>query len=224
MSELDPLQTRSRLLQAAGEVFAEVGYREATVREICARAGANIAGVNYHFGGKDELYAAVLEQHFADNVTRFPIRSDLAGSPEGALHEFVRISLERMLSEDKPAWHAKLTLREITEPTPHFDTIAERFMKPHFGALRALVDRLTGPGVPEERRRLLALSGMGQIVFYKIAHHAVKRITPEQGTGPEDRVVLARHITEVLLAAARDLRERYGAGASTLHSPEEEKS
>jgi AcrR family transcriptional regulator len=44
--------TRERLLEAAGHVFAEHGYHATTVREIVKRSGANIAAVNYHFGGK----------------------------------------------------------------------------------------------------------------------------------------------------------------------------
>ena len=46
------------MLQAAVEVFSEVGYEAATVRQLCERAGAkNIAAVNYYFGGKEKLYA-----------------------------------------------------------------------------------------------------------------------------------------------------------------------
>src|ERR1700733_7975250 len=55
-----PDNTRARLLDAAGQVFAETGYQAATVRQICAQAGVNIALVNYHFGDKLELYTEVL--------------------------------------------------------------------------------------------------------------------------------------------------------------------
>ena len=40
---------RERLLEAAGEIFAEHGFRNTTVREICKRADINLAAVNYYF-------------------------------------------------------------------------------------------------------------------------------------------------------------------------------
>ncbi len=52
--------TRDKLIEAAGHVFAERGYRAATIREICRRAGANVAAVNYTFGDKMGLYTEVL--------------------------------------------------------------------------------------------------------------------------------------------------------------------
>ena len=54
--------TKVRLLEAAGEEFAEKGYELARVRSICERAGANLAAVNYHFGDKEQLYLDVLRE------------------------------------------------------------------------------------------------------------------------------------------------------------------
>jgi len=56
----DGTDTKERLLRAASKVFAQRGYREATIAEICHKAGSNVAAVNYHFGGKDAVYIPVL--------------------------------------------------------------------------------------------------------------------------------------------------------------------
>ena len=55
-------QTRQRLLEAAAEVFAAEGFHTATVRQICARAKANVAAIHYHFGSKEELYLELLRE------------------------------------------------------------------------------------------------------------------------------------------------------------------
>jgi AcrR family transcriptional regulator len=59
-------KTRQRLLDAAGELFAEKGFRLAGTREICRKAGTDIAAIHYHFGNKESLYEAVLR--YADNL------------------------------------------------------------------------------------------------------------------------------------------------------------
>jgi AcrR family transcriptional regulator len=52
--------TKERILDAAETLFMEHGFEGASVRSVTAAAGVNVAGVNYHFGSKEELFQAVL--------------------------------------------------------------------------------------------------------------------------------------------------------------------
>src|SRR4051794_14189469 len=114
MSVSDP--TAIRLLDAAGEEFAEKGFDGATIRSICSRAGANLAAVNYHFGDKESLYLhAVIEAHrcgmASDGETaldRLPIEAQL----RGFIHHF----LSNVLSIESDGWHHRLMLREMVRP------------------------------------------------------------------------------------------------------------
>ena len=56
-------QTRSDLLAAAREVFAEQGYTCAKVTDIAARAGLSVGSIYHHFGGKNELYLALWRRY-----------------------------------------------------------------------------------------------------------------------------------------------------------------
>ena len=116
MSDVD--DTKLRLLETAGMVFAEKGFRAATVREICQRAGVNLAAVNYHFGDKERLYIeSVKRAHFCRGQ-QLPMPSWPAGtSAETRLRDVIRGLLERMLSAPDSAWKGQLMMREMQQPT-----------------------------------------------------------------------------------------------------------
>jgi len=110
--------TRTKLLDAAGQVFAESGFQAATVREICARAGVNIALVNYHFGDKLELYTEVLRHSVGASGNG--IINKAIGSkapPEGAFRELIHAMLLRVCRADRPGWHFRLMMHEFAQPT-----------------------------------------------------------------------------------------------------------
>src|SRR5262245_14123856 len=102
--------TKLRLLESAGEIFAEHGYRDATVREICRRAETNLSSVKYHFGDKEGLYRATLEYTIACSAEHYPYTSAESEwlTPHERLRAFIGIFLRRMLDPGRPAWHGRL--------------------------------------------------------------------------------------------------------------------
>lgn len=57
---------RELIVAAATELFAERGYRGASIEEIARRSGVTPPVVYDHFASKRELYRVLLEAHFAD--------------------------------------------------------------------------------------------------------------------------------------------------------------
>jgi AcrR family transcriptional regulator len=199
--------TRQRLLEVAGEVFAEQGFRSATIRDICARAGANVAAVNYHFGDKERLYLAVLEHAHSTALGRYPPDLGTTGdsSAEERLRAFVRSFLLRMLDEGVPAWLGKLMAREMIEPTAALDGLVERVMRPLFVQLVGIVEELSGAGTDPERVRLCAKSVVGQVLFYRHAQECLRRLEPAEPRDSERIERLADHVTIFSLAAIRGM-------------------
>ncbi|HSU67215.1 MAG TPA: CerR family C-terminal domain-containing protein [Tepidisphaeraceae bacterium] len=201
-------ETRLRLLESAGEVFAENGFHQATVRDICSRAGANIAAVNYHFGDKEKLYVACLQHWLGEAVRRFPPDGGLPPTAPTAerLHAFVRSWLHRMLGEGMPAWHGKLMAREMSEPTGGFDCIAES-VRPMAQRINGMVRELLGPDASDRVIRDCAMSVAGQCCFYRHAHEMIRRLYPEHNHSPKEIEHLADHVTHFSLAAIEAYRK-----------------
>ncbi len=147
--------TEQRLLEAAGEVFAEYGYRGATVRRICEKAKANLAAVNYYFRDKDGLYLAVMRYLHTTGTDIYPPSLGLkpGANAEDKLHAFIRSLLNRLLGEGRPNWHMKLAARELIEPTPALDVIVEKAIRPLSQELESIVRKLLGSEADEPRPR-----------------------------------------------------------------------
>src|SRR5262249_39562826 len=146
----ETLETRQRLLEAAGEVFAKHGFRDATIREICEKAKANVAAVNYHFGDKEELYASVFDYARTCAVAQFDGLVAQTTSPEARLRTFVHAVLTRFFDEGRPAWLGKLVAQEMIEPTKALDSLINAQIRPNSERLRALVRELVGPEIDEQ--------------------------------------------------------------------------
>ena len=204
----DP-DARVRLLEAAGPVFARHGFREATVREICQRAEANIAAINYHFGDKLELYSQTLGRCMREGLARYP--ADLGVQPGATANErlfaFVHSFLLRILGDGHPDWQGQLLAREMMDPTVALDRLVEELIRPLFKHLCAIVGELLGERAQPALVILCARSIVSQCVFYHHSRPVLQRLSPHENLGTEQIERLARHITAFSIAALSHLGE-----------------
>ncbi|MFA6010453.1 MAG: CerR family C-terminal domain-containing protein [Desulfobacteraceae bacterium] len=201
--------TKKRLIEAAGEVFAQSGYRSATVREICKRANASVSAVNYHFKDKEGLYSAVFEYAHRLATEKYPHDWGLGpgATPEERLRVFIRSLLLRGLGGGFPAWHEKLVTAEISDPSGIFSKVAESSIRPMHGLLEEIVRELLKKNNPfgeadDETIRICSMNVVGQCIFQ---HHARQLMVFEisKNMKPEEIVAISEKIFRFSIAGIR---------------------
>jgi AcrR family transcriptional regulator len=210
---VSPLETRAALLAAATAVFDELGYRSATVRDICRRARANVAAVNYHFGDKAALYRAVLRHVHSQADERHPLFNASRGTlpAERRLREFVRALLIHLLDAGASVSGSRLMSREMMEPTVALDAVVREQVQPIADELRAIVNGFLGAKAPEELVRFCGISIVSQCLFYHQCGPVIAKLFPDMQFRPADIDRLAAHITRFCVAglkqAAREAKK-----------------
>ena len=137
------------------------------MREIIDRAGVNISAVNYYFQGKERLYIEAVKQAACGSVEDTPMPAWPPGTPpEVKLRDFIRTMVGRLLRKDKPAWHARLMMRELAQPTPACAEWVRDYVRPNAEVLGGILAELLPPGTPSLKRYQTGFSIMGQCLFY----------------------------------------------------------
>lgn len=132
--------TRAHLLNIAGQVFAELGYAAASSKEICQRAAANIAAVNYHFGSKDGLYEAVLIEAHRQivSVDEMLALTDTGADPRAKLSAVIA-HLIGHAPRSLESWGTRVLIRELVTPSHLVPALVGRAIKPKAKVLRQVV-------------------------------------------------------------------------------------
>ena len=199
--------TRDKLLDVAGRIFADRGYRAATIREICIAAGANVAAVNYHFGDKLGLYTEVVRQ--SARLAEFQaaqIALDLSAPPEEILRAVIRARIHSLFRADRPDWNFQITAHELAQPTPALRRLVNKAGQPLFHRLLGLIGGMIGLPANHEKTRLCAISLLGQIMVYALAGPLVTAIWPEFEPTPEQVERIADHIADFSLSYIQNFR------------------
>ena len=193
--------TRDKLIEAAGHVFAERGYRAATIRDICRRAGANVAAVNYTFGDKMGLYTEVLRHSVrAAQTAAMSAALDSSLPPEDMIRGVIRARLMSLCQESRPDWHIRLVMHEFSHPTAAMGRVVDEGMRPIYERVRKAVGEIIGLPPDHETTRLSLNSIIGQILFYSFSRPVLARLQPELKLTPNQLDRIADHIAEFSLA------------------------
>ncbi len=140
--------TRLHILETAGQLFAERGFAESTSKEICTRAGTNMAAINYHFNGRDGLYEAVLiEAHrqlvSVDELVSLVSLASVPSDPRLKLRAFLTHLIE-LGSQPKAPWGFRVVLREALSPSPAMPVMIKQAVLPKAKLLRGLIGGIMG--------------------------------------------------------------------------------
>ena len=213
---LDDTSAKAKILDAAGEVFGRMGYKAATIRAICRTAGVNVAAINYHFGGKQELYRTVVTDLLDRTFSQYPVDAgiDASSSAEARLGAFIKGALNRLLAPDGLSGYSgkgQLVARELADPSPFVDDLVEHFVRPTAAVLLDILSGMLGPQADREEIMRCQISVIGQCFHYAMARPIVSRLTGLDYAKADMIDNLADHITHFSLAGIEATRRRIAA-------------
>lgn len=217
MPDKDDTSTRERLLEAARAVFADKGYHHATVAEICERAGANIAAVNYYFRSKEGLYVEAWQEAFARSLAAYPPDGGVAADapPEERLRGRILAMMRRVA--DPKSQEIDIIQKELAGPTGLLADVMTKVIEPVREGFAVVVRDLLGQRASPRTALLCQRSITTQCIHFTLRerYHRAAPGAPRRPGGPPlgvDVETIADHVFRFSLEAIRGIRRAIERG------------
>ncbi|MCK5410916.1 MAG: TetR/AcrR family transcriptional regulator [Gemmatimonadetes bacterium] len=179
--------TREALLEAGRELFAAAGYHATSIRSITGSAGANLGAVTYHFGSKEGLYHAVLENALAPFRRVVRVAAESRTAPLEGIEAFLRAFFQHLL--DHPELRA-LMLEQLASEGPLPEPVKRTF-RSNFGLLRKLIEAGQEEGtICGGDPRLLAVAVAAQPAVLNLLRPVLEQAGGISTASREDREVI----------------------------------
>jgi TetR/AcrR family transcriptional regulator, regulator of cefoperazone and chloramphenicol sensitivity len=206
--------TRAALTRSALELFGAKGFEATSTREIASAAGANIASIAYHFGGKEGLRAgcadfvvATIGEVFARTSGGTTEVETLA--PEQARDRLAGVAgalIDALIARDDARPIARFVLREMFEPSAAFERLYLGAMAPMHTRACAIWSRAAGASAESEATRLAVFALIAQVVYFRLARPAILRRMNWSDIGAPEAAGIKRVILGNLDAAIAHVR------------------
>jgi AcrR family transcriptional regulator len=205
MPRTDGDETRTHIIEAAGQLFAIHGFKAVTSKMICAKAQVNAAAVNYHFGNREGLYRAVLletHQYLANvNMLSQLVKSPL--SPQKKLEWIIRLILDQLNHTD---WHIRFYIREAMDFNEIFTEVFLQQATPKTQLMRQIFSQITGLPPEDDRLPATVLTALSPCVFALIANK--NAVESAWGVKIFELDKLAQHISQFAWAGIQGMKEK----------------
>ncbi|HXY19878.1 MAG TPA: TetR/AcrR family transcriptional regulator [Gemmatimonadales bacterium] len=191
-------EARERLIEAARQAFAKDGFEGASVRDITARARANLGAITYHFGSKEALYHAVIERFAEPLADRLAAISRESGAPLERLAAAARAFMEHMWSHPEMPC---LMVRELASDRPLPPPVAKVIRRNVESFTRIITEGQANGTIRPGEPHLFAMSIAGQPLFLALAGRAIREAIGVDPGDPAMRHLITEHVIANLRAS-----------------------
>lgn len=201
-------EVSERLLDIAERLFSQKGFDGTNIRDLTRGAGCNIAAVNYHFGGKENLYWEIFRRRCLalrdvriDSIDK--VMSENGGNPglEKLLRQFANAFIEPLIDESAGRRFIILMMREMLNPRLPRDLFIREVIVPVTGALQDALMKLC-PYLNATKARYCMYSVIGQLVQVI----RMKMMLEEYGTGAGYSFDLTEAVDHIVKFSAVGIR------------------
>ncbi|WP_298067142.1 TetR/AcrR family transcriptional regulator [uncultured Mailhella sp.] len=216
-SREDGEATRRHILETAVRLFAEHGYADTTSKMICREAGVNMASVNYHFGSRDDLYRAVLDDVHNQivNMSKMVRITSADTTAEEKLSRVLEAYLEAVFNGE--GWHMRIWAHELTMPSPMGGLAFLEGTFPKEESILSLLSEVTG--IPHDAPELQCCI-ISVMAPYLLMLCVQRNMARSLSTIFEyDREDVNRHLNGLLLSGIRAYGEKYARGELPAFAP-----
>ena len=163
-------EIRTKLLDAGEKLFAEKGFAGTSVRLITKEAKCNIAAVNYHFDGKENLYVEVFRRHMrtmrdvrVEGIRKLMSQKPFDATLEDLLSAFADAFVEPLVGVESGQRFMKLMVREMLDRHLPEGMFFEETIMPVMKVMLEAVQRVC-PGIDRQKAMLSIRSVVAQLV------------------------------------------------------------
>ncbi len=166
-------QTKAILINAAGELVAELGFSNVSTRAIADKAAQNIGSIHYHFKAKNNLFQAMIRNAIRP-VQKNPMASIIKAhekeleSPGGQskmLRRIIHLKIKEIFDPERPWWHHKVIYQVLRAEENLLKIMHDEVIKPEVNALEKLFLSID-PNMDKEGAFMQTLLTMAPIMYH----------------------------------------------------------